>query len=209
MPGLYRANPSVTAKNGKTGRAGLALPFTPTVGSLRFRQDHSDFFESPMVEDFYSGKIPWEGETSELAGGGIKSYGMDNCVVVCAAELKGRLGEKSSWGRGFFAHLPGGNWGMCDLETKFSRFSKSVERNSCYTLVMSNFDTGTREAVRPVYENGFPPDKLSVYVSNIGTIGVAVEFKRMGEFGEITWTDLRSHHGPYGVISAGVTSYYM
>ncbi len=208
MPGLYRANPTVTDSTGKAGRAGLALPFTPTIGSIRFKQDHRDYLESPMVEDFFSGKIPWEGDASKLPGGGIKSYAMDNCVVVCVVQLNGAIGNGSSWGQGFFAHLPGGNWNMCDLGVKFDRFARYVDKSKCYSLVMANFDGGLGNTLERVFKNGFSKEQMSIYISNIRTIGVAVEFRNMGEFGEITWNDSRDHKGPYGVVDEDPRRYF-
>ncbi len=203
MPGLYRANPSATATTGRLGRAGLALPFTPTIGSLRFRQDHSDYLDSPMVEGFYNNKSPWVGNASDLPKGGIKTSGMDNCVVVCISELNGALGKGTNWGYSFFAHLPGGNWDMFDLRKKLEQYSWCVEKSRCYSLVMANFDGGLVETLKELFDFKFPVELMSVYVSNLGAIDVAVEFKNIGEFGEISWSDPRKHNGPYGVVTTG------
>ncbi|WP_282608111.1 hypothetical protein [Pelagibius sp. Alg239-R121] len=205
MPGLYRAK-----VEGKVilGRAGLALPFTPSDGPICFAQDHKNFFVSPMVNDFKNPKAPWVGNPGQLPGGGIKTFHMDNCVTVCVAELQMNAGNGNCWSRAFFAHLSGGNWDWCDSGEKFKDFSLTVNPNLCYSLVIANFRTGTGTTIEKILNSGFPVEKMSVYITNMGTTDVAVEFRNKGEFGLIHWSGGRSDEEPNGFDPRGIKTYF-
>ena len=207
MSGVYRADPA--SKGVRDGRAGLALPFTPTKGPIRFRQDHRSFLDSPMLFSSYSDIAPWFGDVSELKAGGIKTSGVDDCAVVCVAELKGTIGSGASWGKVFFAHLAGGGWVLGDPKPKFESFMKLANPTDCYSLVYANRNGSAGESVSYLLGNKFPAGKMSVYITNAGTTNFAIEFKVMGEYGEIFSTGAgRSNIGPYGYLSKKVTDHF-
>lgn len=206
MPGVYRADPA--SQDVRDGRAGLALPFTPTKGPIRFQQDHRSYFNSPMVSSSFSKVAPWVGNASDLKSGGIKTSGIDDCAVVCIAELKGTIDRGATWGKVFFAHLAGGGWVFGDPKPKFELYKKLVNPQDCFSLVYANRDSSAGETVRYLLSNQFPAEKMSVYITNAGTTHFAVEFKAMGEYGE-TFSNgaSSSNRGPYGHRSKTVIDY--
>ena len=207
MSGVYRADPASTGV--RDGRAGLALPFTPTKGPIRFRQDHSSYLDSPMVFSSYSDVAPWYGDVSELKHGGIKTYGVDDCAVACVAELKGVIGQGASWGKVFFAHLAGGGWVLGDPKRKFESFTSLVNLKNCYSLVYANRNGSAGETVSYFHENKLPAEKMSVYITNAHTTHFAIEFKVMGEYGEIFSSGPgRSNCPPYGYLSKEVSDHF-
>ncbi len=199
MPGVYRAERHAVLG----GRAGLALPFTPTQGPIVFSRDHTGYLDSPML---MPGGVPWVGQASTLPGG-IKSSGVDDCAIVCVAELAGTIGAGSSWGRVFFAHLAGGGWIFGDPERYFASFTSRVDRTRCYSLVYANRESSARESVQKLLGDGFPANKLSIYISNAHTTHFAMEFQVMGEFGE-TFSDEPGSviaGPPYGPVTTDIS----
>lgn len=207
MSGVYRANPgSVTARN---GRAGLALPFTPTKGSIKFGQDYRSYLDSPMLFSSFSDVAPWCGDASELKRGGIRTSGLDDCAVACVAELKGSIGSGASWGKIFFAHLAGGGWVLADPKPKFEFFASLVNPKNCYSLIYANRDSSAGESVRYIIGQKFPAEKMSVYITNARTTHFAIEFQVMGEYGETFSSGASSYNrGPYGHITTDVGKYF-
>ncbi len=207
MSGVYRADPA--SKGVRDGRAGLALPFTPTKGPIKFRQDHNNYFDSPMVFSSYSDAAPWIGEASGLKAGGITTSGVDDCSVVCVAELKGTIGNGASWGKVFFAHLAGGGWLLGDPKRKFEIFMSMVSPKDCYSLVYANRDGSVGESVSYILGNKFPAEKMSVYITNAHTTNFAIEFKVMGEYGQTFSSGSGgSNRPPYGYLSKKVGDYF-
>src|SRR5262245_24651786 len=92
MPGIYRAQ-----RGAAPGRAGLALPFTPTTGPLRFAQDTEGFTNVPMHYHYL-------GKAHKVQG--LCTFSISECAVFAAAEL-----TADGWGWAYFAHVQGGMWG--------------------------------------------------------------------------------------------------
>lgn len=210
MPGIYKASP----KSKQGGRAGLALPFTPTTGPIRFQQDTTGYYDSPMFNPTkFMQPSPWVGKIADLKGGGIVSESMQACVIVCIAELRGSRGANPTWPCGFFVHLQGGQWDYKDNEKIKLSFESFVDdlvkdKSDCYSLVISNDVTGSTPSIEKILGAGFPANKMSVYIANASVIDVAVEFNTMGEFGETRRGGKGKEPGPYGIINKEIRKFY-
>jgi hypothetical protein len=191
MPGIYAADRSAAS-----GRAGLALPFTPTTGPLRFAPGTNNFLDVPM-HDHYAGPA------SNVTG--LQTHGISECAVFCAAELTGRV-----WGGVYFAHVQGGDWSGTSAFGQRQRafatrkalnsFASRVDLAKCHAIILVPGELGYREFAGVPQSLGFPAEKLSVYISNTsGGLGFAVEFRTMGEFGELDTPTVRARPStPYG-----------
>lgn len=192
MPGVYVAN-----RNGHVGRAGLALPFTPTTGPIKFAQNWNEYVDVAMHHCYF-------GDAGQIKGGGLCTHFISECAVFAVAERKG-----GAWGKVYFAHIQGGDWSgfyagnNYDLalksKEKLREFSASVNLNDCYGLIVCPGPMGYSRFVEYPQSLGFPENRMSVYISNTsGSLGMAVEFKVMGEFGEIDSPQAFQREGPYG-----------
>jgi hypothetical protein len=195
MPGIYAAD-----RDAGAGKAGLQLPFTPTAGPLRFGQDLAGYLDVPM-HDCYSG--------AASAVTGLQTHLISECAVFITAEFK-----QGKWGNVYFAHVQGGDWsGLfafgAQRRAKTTRealeaFAASVNVTDCYSVIVVPSDGSAYSSFGAFPEKlGFPASKLSVYISNtIGGLGVAAEFRYMGEFGEIDTPGAKKNAtGPFGLRS--------
>lgn len=92
MPGLYVATNRAAAR----GRAGLALPYTPTSGPLALRST-AGMLQVPM-------SAPQSGDAQTFGHQGIWTTGVSDCSVVAVVEYHG-----GAWRRFFFEHVAGSN----------------------------------------------------------------------------------------------------
>jgi hypothetical protein len=178
MPGIYAAD-----RNAIPGRAGLALPYTPTTGPILIGVDTATFLNKPMMQ-------PWQGDANEIAG--IRTEHMSDCIVVCVAELK-----NTGWGSMYFHHIMGGYW-LVEQDRAFQRFRDAVDNlNNCYSVVMATYESGTSVVIDQLKQRHFQPAKMSLYLTYSNSADVAVA-RENGSFGEVQAQGARPRNGQYG-----------
>jgi hypothetical protein len=196
MPGVYSANRAAQ----DTGAAGLKLPFTNTKGPVSFKHDVSHYVEV-QTGKFYASTTPPKG---------IKTYGISDCAVFCAAEMN----PNGQWGKVLFCHVDGGSWGNLPKENQISKiiisphdscmqlrimynsFIKNADLSKCYAFMVIPSGYGYRDFLDlpPLYAAGSlkninkKPKSIntSTYIANTAMgLGFAVTFNATGDFGEI------------------------
>lgn len=178
MPGVYAAD----RDSPDTGRAGLALPFTPTTGRLLLGVDHRTFraIEQDHPTAFDAGALD-----------GIITHSVGECSVVIILEWVG-----PHWGRGYFDHIGGSDWIVQRREVR--KFGKTVEKNRCYAAVLGNTPFNVRALTDGLLEEGYRADLISVYMAGASSIDVGFAVFG-GLFGEISGsTGQRREWAPYG-----------
>jgi hypothetical protein len=170
MPGIYAAD-----RDSASGRAGLALPFTPTKGPLRFVHSVTGYKDVPMYDHYL-------GPAASIVG--LQTHLISECSVFCAAEW-----TSTGWGAVYFTHVHGGDWtGGRQLGSlkALKTFASAVRLADCYTVILVPGEMGYGPFAQLPGDLKFPASQLSVYISNTsGGLGFAVEFRVMGEFGEL------------------------
>jgi len=196
MPGVYSAN-----RYSAPGRAGLALPFTPTTGPVRFGADARDFLDVPMYYHF-------SGTASKVPGGGLQTHLISECAVFGAAEWTGL-----NWGNVYFTHIQGGDWSGNSASDEGSKaqeravealrqFVRKTNVNNCFSFMLIPGPFGYSQFANFPKSLGFKKELLSVYISNTSSsLGCAVEFRTMGEFGELDSPISANRETNYGILS--------
>ncbi|SFG17867.1 hypothetical protein SAMN05518801_10975 [Novosphingobium sp. CF614] len=176
MPGIY-----VAQKTGMRGRAGLALPFTPTTGPIDLAVNHGEFITVGQDEpiDVSSGSLH-----------GIKTAHVGECSVLIVAEWAGH-----DWGRLYFDHVGGSNFELAWPTLK--KFTGKVHQQHCYSAVLATTRYNAYALVGELIKVGYPAHCMSAYIASTDTIEVGYAVNG-GLFGEISRSSDQKDMTPYG-----------
>lgn len=163
MPGLYTAH----IRTNPAGRAGLALPFTPTTGPLRLN-NRAGLQKVEMSE-------PLWGDAQQYQG--VYTTGISDCSAIAIVEWAG-----NHWGRFYFEHVAGSDV----TQTIISRARQAIGNRGprCFAVVAQYYGGTAFSAANMLFNVlGIANGARSYYRSNLSGMDFGLRFSG-GEFGE-------------------------